>query len=363
MRRSVRPQLAPPPPRRRLHHLQATPVVWCAESSCTLPAAPPCAVGIRAAVTTFRGATTSSLTGARAHLQARGRLHPWYTYTNINTFCPCTFGPCALSPRAFKHQPWPSALAPSALAPWALVFSWSSTAVAHQHDLTMHKKSHYQPIDAWQHASNIAFATHVVEQGPHAGRGVEISRPETQGWAVTCIWHQRQSLPLYWATTIGGDSPSAPPVHFGGHSRWRAATPTVFVFYFTVIHTNHWQDLTPASTHAQLIHLQKSSESTHSISFKSSDSNSSFPFKSSGSIRASGLWALGPSGSCALPHHGLIPYPIPGFGFILHIFKIQHDPACVLTMCGVQSSGFFIYLFCFSRRVATYLCHVVSLHH
>jgi len=28
-------------------------------------------------------------------------------------------------------------------------------------------------IDAWQHSSNIAFATHVVEQGPHAGRGVD----------------------------------------------------------------------------------------------------------------------------------------------------------------------------------------------
>ena len=55
MRRSARPQLTTPPPRRRLHRLQATPVVRCAESSCTLPAAPPCTVGVRAAVTTFRG--------------------------------------------------------------------------------------------------------------------------------------------------------------------------------------------------------------------------------------------------------------------------------------------------------------------
>jgi len=27
-------------------------------------------------------------------------------------------------------------------------------------------------IDAWQHSSSIVFATHVVEQGPHASRGV-----------------------------------------------------------------------------------------------------------------------------------------------------------------------------------------------
>ena len=28
-------------------------------------------------------------------------------------------------------------------------------------------------IDDWHHSSNIAFMTHVVEQGPHAGRGVD----------------------------------------------------------------------------------------------------------------------------------------------------------------------------------------------
>jgi len=28
-------------------------------------------------------------------------------------------------------------------------------------------------IGAWQHSSNIAFVTHVVEQGPHAGRGCD----------------------------------------------------------------------------------------------------------------------------------------------------------------------------------------------
>ena len=51
-------------------------------------------------------------------------------------------------------------------------------------------------------------------------------------------------------------------------------------------------------------------------------------------------------------------YPIPGsyltpsrdFGFILHILiiiimKRQNDPACVLAMCGVQSSRFFSFFF------------------
>jgi len=59
------------------------------------------------------------------------------------------------------------------------------------------------------------------------------------------------------------------------------------------------------------------------------------PCKSSGSIRASGLLALVPSGPRALPYPGfcglilhIVPYPILGsyldpflvFGFILHIF-------------------------------------------
>jgi len=52
----------------------------------------------------------------------------------------------------------------------------------------------------------------------------------------------------------------------------------------------------------------------------------------------------------------LAPYPIPGTvctlphprSLVLYYisFKIQHDPACVLTMCGVQSSGLFFYFLC-----------------
>jgi len=94
-------------------------------------------------VTTFRVTTTSSLTDAIAHLQARGRLHPSHTYTNTNTFGPCAFGPCAFGPRAFKHQHlWPLRLWPLRLGPSCS--PGGSTAVAHQHDLTMHEKPHYQ---------------------------------------------------------------------------------------------------------------------------------------------------------------------------------------------------------------------------
>jgi len=130
MRRSACPQLAPPLPRRRLHRLQATPVVRCAESSCTLPAAPPCAVGVQEPLSRpfVAGTTTSSLTGARTRRQARGRLHPSYTHTNTNTFGPCAFGPCAFGPctfgpgafgpRVFKHQHLrPLRLRPLRLAP------------------------------------------------------------------------------------------------------------------------------------------------------------------------------------------------------------------------------------------------------
>jgi len=68
-------------------------------------------------------------------------------------------------------------------------------------------------------------------------------------------------------------------------------------------------------------------------------------------------WSSGPRAFshpkfCGLILH-IVHYPIPGlyltpsgiFGFTLHIFQIQHDPVYVLTMCGVQSSGFFFLFF------------------
>jgi len=39
-------------------------------------------------------------------------------------------------------------------------------------------------IDAWQHSSSIAFATHVVEQGPRASRGVHDHSARNDGSVV-----------------------------------------------------------------------------------------------------------------------------------------------------------------------------------
>jgi len=105
MRRSARPQLAPPPPRRRLHRLQATPVVRCAESSCTLPAAPPCAVGVRAAVTTFRGGHNNKFadwckSSPPSTLMSASLIHI-HKHEHLR---PLRLRPLAFSPRACKHQ-------------------------------------------------------------------------------------------------------------------------------------------------------------------------------------------------------------------------------------------------------------------
>ena len=118
MRRSACPQLAPPPPRRRLHRLQATPVVRCAESSCTLPAAPPCAVGVRAAVTTFCGGHNNKFADWCKSSPPSTWTPASLIHIHTNTFGPCAFGPCAFGPRAFKHQHFrPLRLRPLRLGP------------------------------------------------------------------------------------------------------------------------------------------------------------------------------------------------------------------------------------------------------
>ena len=162
---------------------------------------------------------------------------------------------------------------------------------------------------------------------------------------MTCIRHQRQSLPLYWATTFRVDSPSAPPVHVGGHSNWRAAAPTIFVFYFAAIHTNHRQDLTPASTHAQLIQIQKSPDSTHPITFKSSDSNSSFTFNKElrldSRLRAFGPHALRPSRLTPSRVHTL---PHPWF-YITYLFRHNTTQYVFLSCAGFNPPDFSFILF------------------
>ena len=75
-----------------------------------------------------------------------------------------------------------------------------------------------------------------------------------QGGAVTRSLHPRQSLSLYWATTIGGGLPLCTT-----GARWRAfqlargSANRVRLLLRRYVR----QDITPASTHAQLIHFQK----------------------------------------------------------------------------------------------------------
>ena len=129
MSRSARPQLAPPPPRRRLHRLQATPVVRCAESSCTSPSAAPCrGWRPRAAITTLRAwhnnmcadwctspqpkssGSTQSFT-----FKSSGSTHPFNFKSSGSThaFRPSCLQALVLSgPRAF-FRPW--------RAPWSLM--------------------------------------------------------------------------------------------------------------------------------------------------------------------------------------------------------------------------------------------------
>jgi len=40
-------------------------------------------------------------------------------------------------------------------------------------------------IDAWQHSSSITFTTHVVDQGPHAIRGVDDHSARNAGSVVS----------------------------------------------------------------------------------------------------------------------------------------------------------------------------------
>ena len=144
MSMSARPQLAPPPPRRRLHRLQATPVVRCAESSCTSPSAPPCrGWRPRAAITTLRGGhnnkcadwctspqpkssgSTQSFTfksSGSTHsitLKSSGSTHPFNFKSSGSTR---TFRPSCLQTLVPSSGPWPSgpgAFSPCALGPHA----------------------------------------------------------------------------------------------------------------------------------------------------------------------------------------------------------------------------------------------------
>jgi len=225
----------------------------------------------RVAVTTFvAGTTTNLLTGAKAR-------RPWTPSSLIHThkhqhLLLLRLRPLRLWPSNLQ-TPIPSALAPSAPGPWAsfLLELDSGGAVAWPHNARTTTLPAFlaewssTPLLACGPCSTMWVTKAILDECCQAS----ISRAEL--WPASNI---RDKAFLYTELRpLGGDFSSAPSVHVGMHSDWCAAAPTIFVFYFAAIHTNLRQDLTPASTHAQLIHLQKSSDSTHSITFKSSGSN------------------------------------------------------------------------------------------
>ena len=68
-------------------------------------AAPPCAlVDVQEQLSRLSWRAQQQICQLVQKLATRGRLHPSYTHTNINTFCPCAFSPCNFGPRTFKHQ-------------------------------------------------------------------------------------------------------------------------------------------------------------------------------------------------------------------------------------------------------------------
>jgi len=363
MQRSARPQLGPPPRRRRLHCLQATPVIRCTESSCTLPVAPPCAVGARAAVTIFRGGHNNKF----ADWCKSSPPSTWTPASLIHThkhqhLRPLRLRPLRLRPSCLQ-TPTPSALAPSALAPSALVLSWSSTAVAQRHDLAMHEKPHYQRFLLSDRRHLCPHVGPAQQRGSQRQYWMSVARHRWPERAVTCIRHQRQSLPLCWATTIRGDSPSVPPVHVGGHSNWRAAAPTVVVFLLR--RYPHQTSTRPhTGLHTRPTHLPSKEFRLHSLNhLQEFRLKLLIPFQElrlDSRLRAFGPRALRP---LRLTPSRVRTLPHPGSMVLYYTsFKIQHDPACVLTMCG-NPPGFFFYFFIFcSRRLVTYLRHVVSLH-
>jgi len=178
---------------------------------------------------------------------------------------------------------------------------------------------------------------------------------------VTCIRHQRQSLPLYWPMTIGGDSPSAPPVHVRGPFQLtRSSTDRFCLLLRRYPHQSSTRPHT--GLHTRSTHSNSKESRLHSHNHLQEFTLKffiHFQQRAQARFAPQGFWPSCPQ--------ALAPYPIPGSyltpSLVLHYisFQTQHDPVCFLIMCGVQSSGFFIY-FIFSRRLATYLCYVVSLH-
>ena len=146
-------------------------------------------------------------------------------------------------------------------------------------------------------------------------------------------------------TTIGVDSPSAPPVHVLVHPNLRGSTDRFRHLLPSRRNPNQSSRRPRTGLHTRPTHSPSKESRLHSLNhLQEFRLKLLIPFQElrlDSRLRAFGPRDLRPSRLTpsrvrALPHPGsLVLYYIS--------FKVQHDPACVLTMCGVQSSGFLVF--------------------
>jgi len=191
---------------------------------------------------------------------------------------------------------------------------------------------------------------------------------------VTCIQHPRQSLPLYWATTIGGGLPLC--TTRAGRRAFQLARGSTDRFRLLLRHYLH-QSSTRSHTclHTRPTHSPSKELRLHSLNhFQEFRLKLLIPFQElrlDSRLRAFGPRALRPSRLTpswvlwfdttyrGLPHPGFVPYPIPGLWFyITYLLRYNMTQRMFSPCAGFNPPDFFFFL----RRLATYLCDVVSLH-
>jgi len=148
----------------------------------------------RAPVTTFRGGHNNKFADWCKNLPPS----TWTPASLIHKPKHQHLWPLRIQPLRFRplclQKPTPSALAPSALAPWALVLSWSSTAVAHLHDLTVHEKPHYRlflPSDRRNLCPRVGPAQ---QRGSQRQYWMSVARRRWPGWS--CYLHPTSATNL-----------------------------------------------------------------------------------------------------------------------------------------------------------------------
>jgi len=207
----------------------------------------------RAAVTTFvTGTITNLLTGANARC-------PWTPSSLIHThkhqhLMPLCLRSLRLRPSNLQ-MPTISVLAPLAPGPWALVLSWSSTAVTLWHDLTMHRKPHYHRFLPSDHEHLCSRVGLVQQRGSQRQYWMSVARRQYPG--QSCDLHPTSATKLssilnydHW----GGTSPLHRP-YMSECTLIGAPQYQPFSSFTSPSSTPIFDKTSPASTHAQLIHL------------------------------------------------------------------------------------------------------------